>query len=116
MSRFVRDSGGRGRSRDARRFLALHKDIIEEQTDIEDVKKKAIEGKNWLRRLPTFIKILILCIILLVLFIGIPFTVVATSHIFGDFGSMRRLTTTWFVGFLGLGSMIFMYVAFSNRI
>lgn len=116
MSRFVRDSGGRGRTRDAKRFLALHKDIIEEQTDIEDVKRKANEGKNWFLNLPTFIKILFLCIFLLLLLIGIPFTVVATSQIFGDFGSVRRLTTTWFVGFLGLGSMIFMYIAFSYRI
>ena len=110
----MKDNFGRGREEDERKFLAFHKDIIE-QVDVEYVGKKIKEGQSWLSKLPLFLSIVVVCAFVLAAILLFLFTFVALANIMQDLGCKRRLYVTTLIAIMAGGILLAMYAFLAIR-
>lgn len=116
MTRFMKDNQGRGRSRDADRFLEMHKDVIEDQANIDDVKNQANRARQFYDSLPPFLKILFLLILILGIIVCVPVGIIVVMQIMMDFGLKRRLGSIMFVAAIAVILFVFVKIYLGSKI
>lgn len=116
MTRFMKDNQGRGRSRDADRFLEMHKDVIEDQANIDDVKNQANRARQFYDSLPPFLKILFLLILILGIIVCVPVGIIVVMQIMMDFGLKRRLGSIMFVAAIAVILFVFIKMYLGSKI
>lgn len=116
--KFVTDNTGRGRRSDEQRFLDMHRDVIEEQYDIEragrDQRRAVRNIWNWWKSLPPMVMAVALCLFVLGVLIAIPFVIIVIARLLSNFGVLRRFIVVASVGALA-GTCAFALV-FSVRL
>ena len=112
----MKDNQGRGRSRDADRFLEMHKDVIEDQANIDDVKNQANRARQFYDSLPPFLKILFLLIFILGIIVCVPVGIIVVMQIMMDFGLKRRLGSIMFVAAIAVILFVFVKIYLGSKI
>ena len=114
MSRFMRNNQGGGRDKDDEKFLALHKDIIE-QVDVEFVGKKIKEGHTLLRKLPLMFSILVVFGTFIAGVTVSFFVFLSLVNIMRNFGTKRRLYIISLIAILTSVGVVMLYALLAVR-